>query len=59
MALMPFLALVLLFTTSYHWSWYLMVPSWEACGPEPGKSSRHGRHGAAVGIVNASGPQRP
>jgi hypothetical protein len=48
MALMPFLALVLLFTTGYHWLWYLMVPSWEPYGPERGKSSRHGRHGVAT-----------
>jgi Domain of unknown function (DUF1707) len=26
MALMPFLALALFFTTGYHWMWFLMVP---------------------------------
>jgi hypothetical protein len=54
MALMPILALVLLFATSHHGLWHLIVPSWEACGPEPGKSSHYGPDGAAVGIVNAS-----
>jgi Domain of unknown function (DUF1707) len=42
MALMPFLALALFFTTGYHWMWFLMVPVMgiSLYGPDGGKNPR-------------------
>jgi Domain of unknown function (DUF1707) len=47
MALMPFLALALFFTTGYHWMWFLLVPVMGILlyGPDGGQKPRLGRHG--------------
>jgi hypothetical protein len=45
MALTPFAALVLFFTTGYHWMWFLMVPVMGILlyGPDGGKKPGQGR----------------
>jgi DUF1707 SHOCT-like domain len=47
MALTPFAALALFFTTGYHWMWFLMVPVMGILvyGPDGAKRPRQGRHG--------------
>jgi len=46
MALMPFLALVLFFTTGFHWMWFLLVPVMGILlyGPDGGKNAGRGRN---------------
>ena len=47
MALMPFLALALFFTTGYRWMRFLMMPVMGVLpyGPDGGKDPRRGRYG--------------
>jgi hypothetical protein len=45
MALTPFAAMALFFTTGYHWMWFLMIPVMGILlyGPDGGKNVGHGR----------------
>ena len=46
MALTPFAALALFFTTGFHWMWFLMVPVMGILlyGPDGGRSAVRGRY---------------
>jgi len=54
MALMPFLALMLFFTTGFHWVWFLMVPVAGILLYGPNGGRRSGRRRNRDGSWNRS-----